>query len=303
MPKDPRQIINSPLGLSIALMIGRYTPNRLGYRIVDFVADRIAARKDWQLVQAVRLNQWVVHGEILNQAALDEAVRENFRSTARSIYDLYHNIHNPKVFRRIIDMHPIAEQILQRPEFSDRGLVVAGVHMSNFDFILQAAGLEGIKGMVLTLSEMNPGYQKQLEMRKEKGMHVVPASVGAIKQAVEHLRAGGTVMTGIDRPDESYPYRPLFFGRPAALPVHHIFLALKARVPIIAMSTIWQPDGRYHFLFSEPIEMEPHPDRQTEILRNAEAILRVAEGFIRQAPTQWAMTFPVWPDVMGQIPA
>ena len=254
------------------------------------------------MVQAVRLNQWVVHGGNLSQLTLDEAVRQNFRNTARSIFDLYHNINNPKVFRQIIDVHPMAEELLHRPEYADRGLVVVGVHMSNFDFIGQVAGMAGVKAMFLGMPDMHPGYRKQLEMRKEKGMNFLPTSTTTIKQAVRFLQEGGTVMTGIDRPDESYPYRPLFFGRPAALPFHHTFMALKAQVPVLVGAVICQLDGKYHFMFSEPIEMQPHPDRHQEILQNTENVLRVAEGFIKQDPSQWSMAFPVWPDAMPQVP-
>src|SRR4030043_114447 len=255
MPIDPQNAINSPLGISIALMIGRYTPKWLGQRMVNFAADRISTRKDWKMVQSVRLNQWVANDGKLDPLDLDEAVRQNFRNTGRSIFDLYHNINNPDVFRKIIDVHPTAERLLQRPEYGDRGLVVAGIHMSNFDFIGQAAGMSGVKAMFLAMPDNHPGYRKQLEMRKEKGMNIVPTSSSAIKQAVKYLRKGGMVMTGLDRPDESYPYHPIFFGHPAPLPLHHIFMALKAQVPVLVGSGIRRPDGKYHFLFSEPIEM------------------------------------------------
>jgi KDO2-lipid IV(A) lauroyltransferase len=39
-----------------------------------------------------------------------------------------------------------------------------------------------------------------------------------------------------------------------------------------------------------------------EIVQNAENVLKVAEGFIRQAPGQWEMTFPVWPEAMNEVP-
>lgn len=302
MPVDPQNVINSPLGLSIALQIGKFTPTWLGHRLTNFAADRLAARKDWNMIRAVRLNQWVVHDRKLDTADLDDAVRRNFRNTARSIFDLYHNINNPDVFYKIVNVHPIAEQLLHRPEYSDRGLVVAGIHMSNFDFIGQAAGITGVKAMFLAMPDNHPGYRKQLEMRREKGMNIFPTSSGTIKQAIKYLRDGGVVMTGCDRPDQSYPYRPQFFGHPAPLPIHHIFMALKAQVPIMVGSVIWRPDGKYHFLFSEPIEMQAHLDRHQEIIQNAENILRFAEDFIRQDPSQWSMAFPVWPDIMEQVP-
>jgi KDO2-lipid IV(A) lauroyltransferase len=302
MSIEPRRIINSPFGLSLAYLIGRYTPYWLGHRIALFAADRISARKDWKMVQAARCNQWMVHGEHLEGPALDKAVADNFQSIGCSIFDLYHNLNNSAAFLRLIEPHPTAIELVQRPEFSNRGLVVAGVHMSNFDMVFQMGGLAGIKAIALTMPELNAGYQKQLDMRLRKGMRILQASVGTLKHAVDHLRAGGMVITGLDRPDESYPYHPMFFGCPSALPIHHVFLALKARVPMIVAATLKKPDGKYHLLFSEPIEMQPHPDRHTEIVLNAETILRVAEDFIRQDPAQWAMTFPVWPEALDQVP-
>lgn len=299
---EPRNLINSRYGLNLAYLIGRYTPNQLGHRIADYAADRISARKSWKLVKAARLNQWVARGENLDHAALDEAVRENFRATARSIFDLYHNINNPESFRNIIEVHPFAEQFLKRPEYSERGLVVAGLHMGSFDFIGQAAAVAGIKGIYLGLPELNSGYQKQIEMRREKGMFIIPTNPTTIKQAINRLKAGGIVLTGIDRPDVRNPYRPVFFGRPAPLPIHYIFIALKAQVPLLLASVICKQDEKYHLLFSEPIEMQSHPDRRTEILINAENVLHIAEGFIRQAPGQWEMTFPVWPEAMDEVP-
>jgi lauroyl/myristoyl acyltransferase len=302
MTFDARKIINTPFGLNFAYLIGRYTPYSLGYRIALFVADWISARKDWKLVRAARCNQWVAYDGQLDGRALSKVVGKNFRSIACSIIDLYHNEDNPAAFLRIIEPDPIAIQLVQRPEFSDRGLVIAGIHMSNFDMAFQAGGLAGIKAITITLPELNAAYQKQLDMRVKKGLYFLQASVGTLKHAVDHLRAGGLIITGIDRPDDSYLYRPKFFGRPAAVPIHHIFLALKSHVPIIVAAIHRQSDGKYHFLFSEPIEMQPHPDRNTEILLNAETILQVAEGFIRRDPSQWAMTFPVWPEAMNQVP-
>jgi len=302
MSLEPRNIINSPFGLSLAYLIGRYTPYWLGHRIALFIADRISARKGWKMVRATRSNQWVVNGEQLEGVVLDKAVAENFRNIACSIFDLYHNLNNSDAFLRLIEPHPAAIELIQRPEFSGRGLVIAGMHLSNFDMVFQMCGLVGIKAIALTLPELNPGYQKQLDLRLKQGLRILRASVGTLKYAVNHLRAGGMVITGIDRPDDSYIYRPIFFSRPAAVPIHHIFLALKANVPVIVYATLKQPDGKYHLFFSEPLEMQPHPDRHKEILLNAEAILRVAEGFIRQDPAQWAMTFPVWPEIMDQVP-
>jgi predicted LPLAT superfamily acyltransferase len=35
---------------------------------------------------------------------------------------------------------------------------------------------------------------------------------------------------------------------------------------------------------------------------NTEMVLKVAEGYIRQAPYQWAMFYPVWPEALNEMP-
>ena len=182
----------------MANAIGRYTPGWLGYRIALTIADIISSRKSWKMIRATRGNQWVVHDEKLDGPSLDKVVAENYRNIATSIYELYHNINDSLAFLRLVEPHPTAIQIVQRPEFSERGLVVAGVHLSNFDMIFQMVGLASIHAIALTLPELNAGYQKQLDMRQKKGVHVLRASVGAIKQAVEHLKSGQikVILTG-----------------------------------------------------------------------------------------------------------
>ena len=132
-------------------------------------------------------------------------------------------------------------------------------------------------------------------------MNLVPASVSALRQAVKHLERGGMVLTGLDRPVPNPKYSPGFFGRAASLPTDNIYLASKARVPVVIMAAIQQADGKCHVMTSEPIEMEDYPDNATANLRNAEKVLRRAEDFIRLAPQQWNMFLPVWPDMLEKV--
>lgn len=96
--------------------------------------------------------------------------------------------------------------------------------------------------------------------------------------------------------------RPRFFGRPAMLPTHHIFLAAKARVPVMLISTHLRPDGKYQIFTSDRIELDHDPDREKGMKLNAEKVLQVAEGFVRRAPQQWSMSLPVWPEALDLVP-
>ena len=302
MTVNPRKIINSPFGLSIANLIGKYTPYSLGIRVALFAADRISARKSWKLVRAARCNQWMAHRTELDKASLDKLVVDNFRNVALSIFDYYRYINDPAKSLRLIEPDPIAVQFVQRKEFEDRGVIIAGIHMSNFEMAFQLGGLAGIKALSLIIAELNSAYKKQWDLLRKGGLKAVPTSMGSIKQAIEYLRAGGIVITAIDRPDPKSSYRPNFFGHPASLPVHHTFMALKAHVPIVVTAIMRQANGKYKFLFSDPIEMQPHPDRHSETLLNTENVLHVAEDFILHDSSQWAMTFPVWPEEMDRVP-
>ena len=129
-----------------------------------------------------------------------------------------------------------------------------------------------------------------------------PASLETVRMAVERLREGGTVVTGVDRPFADSNFRPRFFGRPAALPVGHIRLALKFDPPVFAMGGCLKPDGHYELWASEPIEMERTGDKDQDVVLNAERVLAKIEETIRRFRTQWNMTYAVWPDVLPAVP-
>jgi lauroyl/myristoyl acyltransferase len=302
MAIDLQRINDSPFVIRLISTLGGALPLRAGHALADFVAGRIAGRRDSRMIRAVRANQWVVRGESLEKGGLDRAVRETLQQSARSIFDLYHYIRDTEATERLIVLDETTRGLAARPEFDRRGLVVVGLHLSNFDLVLQWLCRQGLRPLVLTIPDPQGGRRTEFERRRKMGMNLVPASVGAIRQSLRHLQQGGVVLTGIDRPIPEPKACPRFFGRPAALPTHAVFLATSARVPVIVMVTNQQPDGKYHVLTSEPIEMDPGTDRDAGALRNAEKVLGMAEKFIRQAPQQWSVSLPVWPETLDLVP-
>ena len=299
---DLQQVMNSSLSLRLISALAQRLPPQVGYPIAYRVAEQIARRRDSQLVQAVLANQWVVSAGALEGEVLDQVVRETLRNSARSLFDLYHYVHDFEATRRLIAFDASFDTIAQRQEFADRGLIIAGLHMSSFDLVLQWLARDGLRPLVLTIPDPRGGRQLEYKIRHETGMNLLPASVPAFRQALKHLRQGGMVLTGIDRPIEKPDVAPRFFGRPASLPIHHIFLAIKARVPIMIAAVYRQEDGKYHVFASPIIEMEDCPNFDDALLRNAEKILVVAETFIRRAPQQWSVPLPLWPQMMDSVP-
>ena len=302
MAIDLQSIMYSRFGLSLLSFIGRVTPPSIGHRIAALVAGWVAAQRRSGLVRAIRTNQWVIRGASLDKEALDQAVDNNLKSIAHSLYSLHHYIHTIEAANHLVDLDPVSRGLVERLEFSEQGLMLAGLHLSNFDLILQSMCIQGLKALVLTIPDPQGGRRIEYEMRKRTGMNLVPASVSAMRQAVNHLERGGVVLTGIDRPVPDLKARPNFFGYPSSLPVHHIYLAMKAAVPVMIVAATLGTDGLYHVRTSEPIAMETYPDHEKGTLRNAERVLKEAERFILQAPEQWNMSLPVWPDLMDSVP-
>ena len=299
---DIQQIINHPFAVHLAFFLGKWIPPRIGYPLCNFAGDWAATRRDSNVTRAIRANQWVARGANLRKEMLDRAVRETLKNNVRDLYLLYHYVQNPEATRRLIHLDGFARQLIERREFAERGLVIAGLHLSGFDLILQSICRQGLKTMILTIPNPQGGRLIEYERRKKAGMNVVPASLNTLRQAVKHLEQGGMVLTGIDHPVPDPKHHPKFFNHPASLPTHYISLASKARVPVVIMAAIYQTDGKYRVLSSEPIEMDFDSDREKEILRNAEKVLRQAEGLIQLAPQQWNVPLPVWPQYLGSVP-
>jgi len=197
---------------------------------------------------------------------------------------------------------PSFQRVLDRPEFDQRGMLLGGLHTAGFDLGLRWLCLYKFKPVVLTIPSPEGGRQMEFEARRKLRMNLVPTTNQGLRTALRHLQRGGMVVTGIDHPVPGSEPQPCFFGRPAALPVDYIYLALKARVPIVVGLSRLEADGRYGIHASEPIEMEPARGRNDALRINAEKVLAAAEAFIRQSPLQWTVSLPVWPEAMAEVP-
>jgi lauroyl/myristoyl acyltransferase len=302
-----QSIINGRFGVGLGFTLGRLVPPKMGYRIAGFAARQIASRRDLEMVRVVRANQWIASGKTLSAAELDQAVEDTFRHTARSIYSFYHVLNKPGSVQHLVKMSSEIDNFIGQSLESKDGLIFAGIHISNFDMAFYAAvqhvrAKYQMEGIAFGYPNPGGGYQWQNEIRRATGLEVVPGSMAALRQASKLLRRGGVVVTGIDRPLADSTYKPLFFGVPAAMPVHHILLALMTKTPIVVTGVLMDGNGVYQIFMSDPIMMQPCAERREEILMNTEMVLKVAEGYIRQAPYQWAMFYPVWPEALNEMP-
>ncbi|MGD8458043.1 MAG: hypothetical protein PVF83_16825 [Anaerolineales bacterium] len=302
MKFDLQSFSSSRLGIAVALAIGRFIPPRIGHPLSKVIAKWIVINKNNRMVQAVRANQWVVSQGRLTSDQLDTIVYKTFRHQTRCLYMYYRHLYDSKTSEDFIEITPKFEKVIKQTQGNKNPTVIVGIHMSNFDLVAYAASQHGLNALGLALGDPTSGHEWQYEIRQSYGFNVVPANVSTIREAEKRLRNGGTVLTGIDRPLLQSKYSPRFFGHPATLPVIHIHLATRTNVPVVVVAPIMDDDGIFRVKASDPIIMENHSEKKTMVTRNAEKVLEVAEDFIRQAPYQWVMFFPVWPSLIKKVP-
>jgi phosphatidylinositol dimannoside acyltransferase len=301
MAPNLQSLINSQYGVGLAMGVGKLLPPAVGYRLADGVGGWIGGLRRTGIVRAVEANQWVVGGGNLNTGELDKRVRATFRQTGRCLYDLYHTLGRPEDIPAQFSYTPEFERLREQVCSGRQGTLIVTPHLGNFDLAGHAIASRGLRPLVLSYPQPSSGYQAQNRLRESAGLKMMPMSIQALRLASETLRDGGAVLTGVDRPIVDEKYRPTFFGRPAALPVSHIRLALKHNLPVTIVACQVTPEGGYQVRASDPIPMRPDPDLVSETVRNAEAVLRVIEEWIVHAPEQWAMFYPVWPETICEL--
>ncbi len=299
---DIQDLTTSRYGVAIAVALARSLRPPLGYRVARSLADWIASFHRSRLVRAIRLNQWVVHGKTLDSEELTGAAREVLRHAARCQYDLLRHVHDSAALLRMIRLDDEVKRLIAASQRDEAPCVVVGSHLSNFDLAIKAVGVAGVKAQILAIATPTSGYVWQNRLRSAPGVEITPISLRALATAVERLRRGGLVVTGVDRPVPGRKEHLTFFGEDAALPTGHVRIAMDAGVPVRVVSTRMEEDGVYRISVSESIPMRLSGNRKADIRENAQRVLAVVEAHIRERPLQWLMFYPVWPQLMAQVP-
>lgn len=294
-----QDLLNSRASVAFALGLSNVVPPSIGYPLSRWIADLIYYRKNSTPVKAVRSNQWVIHNKDISGDYLEQKVRNVFRNTSRSLYDFYHYLRDPRMVMEMVEFDTSFKAAFDLARREDQGTFFVAPHISNFDMIARAIVLRGLPIHILSYPQPSGGYRWQNDLRILPNLMITPVSINAIHQASQTIRANRTVITGVDRPlpDKDSKYMPRFFGIPCSMPVFHIRLALKHKIPITVLGARRRSDGSCVVWASEPIPMQQHPDLTSETIRNAETVLNVIAEFICRAPEQWAMFYPVWPGI------
>ncbi len=287
--------LGGPLGIGLGLILARILPPRAGYWLADRLTDRVIKSRG-AMYTNLRRNLAHVMPELDGQT-LDALAARAIRHSGHTYYDMLRaRIKDYEQDRVLVEVDQEAWERTLEASRDDRGLMVVGPHISNYDLVSQWMAAHGMEMQGLSLSSPGWGARAVNRIRRHRGIIMTPITMASLRLALERLKQGGVVITGADRPasmdDDLLP----FFGQLAPMPTGHIRLALRANARVQVTSCYQDEEGKYHLVSSPLLEMEERGDREETIRHNALRVLAIIEERIRAVPDQWLMFVPVWPE-------
>ena len=290
-----QRFLSHPLVTGAGMFVSKHAPPLIGHAVADLISGLVNWLKP-EVYWILHANLRQVIGPEVREKELHRLVRQVFHNNARNDYDLWHLASlGPEAMPTAVHIPPETwdqvDQALQR----GKGAIIVGTHTGNFDLGILALAAHGKDVQILGLAAPPAGgFNLMDQLRERTGAHLTPTSPQSLREAIKRLRAGGIVLTGVDRPVGDEEAAVEFFGRPALLPTGHVRLALKTDAAILVAGPYCDRPGHTVVRISPPLEMVRTGDRDEDLQVNLRRVTGWLEKFIRSWPEQWAMFMPVW---------
>ena len=185
-------VTSSKTVIRAGLALARILPSRPGRAVADGIARLILARRP-PLVNTVRANLRQVLGPAADEAIVDEMSARQLRHAAMTYYDFFHAVGRSAA--ELAEVMPVpaatVDEILSISA-AGQGVLILGMHQSNFDLALLAFGAHGLPPVQgLSLADPPAGFRLLNELRTDAGFEITPISPASVRQAVRRLKRGG----------------------------------------------------------------------------------------------------------------
>jgi lauroyl/myristoyl acyltransferase len=296
-----RELMYSRLGPSLGILLARILSAKQAYALAEYMARRLARQSDSRLARAIRSNQATVRELPLDDPALDDAVLQVLRVSAIAHADLFRSM--AQGVEAVKETSTLDERLwdyLEAARGRGTGLIAVGGHLVGFDSILLTLKSHGLEVQALAAAELHGAYRVQNFIRRRYGLDVTPVSYRSLRQALQNIKSGGILLTGVDFPVPGGDSLR-FFGRTTRLPAGHARLALSTQAPVVvALPEKTDLPGHYHVRLMPPMYPERTGDQRRDTLVFAQKILFLIEDCIRERPGEWLMFNPLWPEDLGE---
>ena len=276
----------------------RCLPSEISCNIANTLAKLISQNKKFPFIKSIQANQSIIR-HTNNVGELNQALLDVLSHAGKCFIDLHRSLHDPREISSLVENPSDVTVFLEKTQNSENGTLLVAPHLSNFDLGMLYLACRGLRIQILTAVNPTGVYRTQNEKRRSYGLDATPINSHSLARAIQSLRQGGIVGTGIDRPyiNTISSDSPLFFGHQSNLSSGYIRLAAKSGAKIVVVATQMLANGKYKIRFSNSIKIEQCQNKTEEIHINAQKVLSIVEQYIRETPEQWLMFYPVWPNL------
>lgn len=176
----------------------------------------------------------------------------------------------------------------------EKGLVLVGLHLGNFDLVGQVLAARHQR-VTVPVEHMRPErlFKLLLHLRTSQGINAVPLD-RAPREMLRALHRGEMVAVTADRHIAGKGIEVEFFGRKAILPRGPVSLARHSGAPVIVACGVRLHRDHFQAFVTAPLPMQRSDNPDADENFNANQIAETMADFIRQFPDQWLMFSPVW---------
>lgn len=275
------------------LMIVAKVVPRLSRRVCSTLADFLGAAMSIldRRGRAVALaNLEAALGDETSILQRKKIARESFQHFARTMLDLFWSPRLTKEnFRDYIELENFEE--LVRAAGTERSVIVACFHYSNFEWLSHACAFSGLNGTIINQEFKNARLDSVFRgLREHSGHELIPRERGILRLYKALRRKGRTaLLVDLTVPPERGAVVIECFGMKTSVTSAHAWLHQQTGVPIVPAHCQPLRNGRYRMVFHRKID-----NRTASAREIAQACWDSFEPFVRQNPGPWLWMYKHW---------
>ena len=222
------------------------------------------------------------------KAQREAIVREVFRNVARLAVEYLKvgkvTAENYAKYAEFVNFEALDKALEKK-----KGVLVVTLHMGNWEWMGSIPAKLGYDLAVIINRQFNPYTDKWMKnIREKKGkIKSFYNEISEMKSIYRHLKNNGVVAL---LADQTYYFKPImvpFFGIACGTADGPAKMHLKFGAPIVMCHSILEKDGRYRFIFEEPMMFEATDNPDADYQRIMTWINGRYETYIREHPEQW----------------
>ncbi len=132
-----------------------------------------------------------------------------------------------------------------------------------------------------------PVLRKLVTLRQRRGIRIMAVNIGGIREAINTLRRGETVLIVFDRDIHGNGIDVNFLGRQTSFPVGVVDLALRTRAAIVPIFSLRGPHHTTSIFIEPPLVQSDAESRDESLKQNLGSLVAILEKYVRTYPEQW----------------